>query len=93
MLKKFEADIVYAVAKGVLFIDYKTDLQENLQSSSNTKIEYKVFKEEGPDHNKIFYIDVLVNDKVIGSGSGKNKKEAEQMAAKDALFIMGEING
>lgn len=49
-------------------------------------------KEVGPDHNKIFYIDVLVDNKVVGTGSGRNKKEAEQMAAKDALLIMGEID-
>lgn len=92
LLKNFESDIVYAVAKGALFIDYKTDLQENLQKITRAKIEYKVAKEEGPDHNKIFYIDVLVDNKVVGTGTGRNKKEAEQMAAKEALLIMGEIN-
>ncbi len=90
LLKKFEADLVYAVAKGALFIDYKTDLQEDLQRVSKNKIEYKVEREEGPDHNKIFYINVLVNDRVVGTGSGRNKKEAEQMAAKDALHFFGE---
>ena len=92
LLKKFEADLVYAVAKGALFIDYKTDLQENLQRISRAKIEYKVAREEGPDHNKIFHIDVMVNDQTVGTGSGRNKKEAEQMAAKDALLIMGELD-
>ena len=92
LLKKFEADLVYAVAKGALFIDYKTDLQENLQRISKAKIEYKVIREEGPDHNKIFHIDVIVNDETVGTGSGRNKKEGEQMAAKDALLIMGEID-
>ena len=92
LLENFEADLVYAVARGVLFIDYKTELQENLQKKTKSKIEYKVVKEVGPDHNKIFYIDVLVDNKVVGTGSGRNKKEAEQMAAKDALLIMGEID-
>lgn len=90
LLNNFEADIVHAVAKGDLFIDYKTDLQEKLQRFSKSKVEYRVVKEEGPDHNKIFHMDVLVNNKTIGRGTGKNKKEAEQMAAKEALYIMGE---
>lgn len=93
LLENFEADIVYAVAKGALFIDYKTDLQESLQKITRSKIEYKVVKEEGPDHNKIFYIDVLVDNKSVGSGTGRSKKEAEQMAAKDALLIIGEMHG
>lgn len=92
LLENFEADLVYAVAKGALFIDYKTDLQENLQKITRAKIEYKVVKEEGPDHNKIFHIAVLVDNKTVGTGTGRNKKEAEQMAAKDALLILGEIH-
>lgn len=92
LLENFEADIVYAVAKGALFIDYKTELQENLQKITRSKIEYRVVKEEGPDHNKIFYMDVIVDNKTVGTGTGRNKKEAEQMAAKEALLIMGEVD-
>lgn len=92
LLEKFETDLVYAIAKGALFIDYKTELQEHLQKKTKSKIEYKVVKEVGPDHNKIFYIDVIVDNKIVGKGSGRNKKEAEQMAAKDALLIMGELD-
>jgi len=92
LLEKFETDLVYAIAKGALFIDYKTELQEHLHKKTKSKIEYKVVKEVGPDHNKIFYIDVIVDNKIVGKGSGRNKKEAEQMAAKDALLIMGELD-
>lgn len=92
LLENFEADIVYAVAKGALFIDYKTELQENLQKITRARIEYRVVKEEGPDHNKIFYMDVMVDDKIVGTGTGRNKKEAEQMAAKEALLIMDEFH-
>ena len=46
-------------------------------------------KEVGPDHNKIFYIDVLVDNKVVGTGSGRNKKEAEQMAGKGCFVDYG----
>lgn len=85
LIKNFEEDIVFAVNEGVLFTDYKTDLQENLQKLNKSKIEYKVVKEEGPDHNKVFYIDLILDNDVVGTGVGKNKKEAEQMAAKEAL--------
>ncbi len=90
LLNNFETYIVTAVAKGNLFVDYKTDLQERLQKVSRAKVEYVVVKEEGPDHNKIFYMDVMINKETIGSGFGRNKKEAEQMAAKEALILMGE---
>ena len=91
LLDKFENDLVHAVAKGSLFIDYKTDLQENLQRRKRSRIEYSVSKEEGPDHNKVFHIDVLIDNEVVGQGSGRNKKEAEQMAAKEALLVLGQI--
>lgn len=90
LLMNFEADIVDAVAKGDLFIDYKTELQEKLQKVARAKVEYAVIKEEGPDHNKLFYMDVMINKETIGSGVGRNKKEAEQMAAKEALILMDE---
>lgn len=88
LLDKFQEDLVRAVAKGDLFIDYKTDLQEKFQRKNKAKIEYKVLKEVGPDHDKIFHIDVYLNDKVVGTGTGRNKKEGEQMAAKEALLRM-----
>lgn len=90
LLKNFEIDIVKAVAKGNLFTDYKTELQERLQKHAKGIIEYRVVKEIGPDHNKIFYVDVLFNEDVIGSGRGRNKKEAAQLSAKEALILMGE---
>ncbi|WP_336513033.1 ribonuclease III [Clostridium sp. Cult2] len=93
LLELFEQEVIYALSKGNLFIDYKTELQEVLQKRAKSKIEYKVEKEVGPDHNKKFYMNVIVENKVIGSGLGRNKKEAEQMAAKQALLKIGEIYG
>ena len=90
LLEMFEQEAIYALSKGNLFTDYKTELQEILQKDSRSKIEYEVEKEVGPDHNKKFYMNVIVENKVIGRGMGKNKKETEQMAAKQALFKMGE---
>ena len=65
--------------------DYKTKLQEILQKNGNVKIEYNLRKEEGPEHNKTFFVEVVFNGKKIGEGIGKNKKSAEQAAAASAI--------
>ena len=65
--------------------DYKTTLQEKLQEHGDVKIEYKIVKEEGPEHDKTFISEVYCNGKLLGSGKGKSKKEAEMEAAKGAL--------
>ncbi len=73
----------------VLFGDYKTALQEVIQKNPEEKVEYLLTSESGPDHNKTFVVEVCLNSNVIGRGQGKSKKEAEQMAAKEALELMG----
>ncbi|MGI6162001.1 MAG: ribonuclease III [Christensenellales bacterium] len=65
--------------------DFKTDLQEALQTSGCASISYKTIKEEGPAHDKVFTVKVSCNGKELGRGVGKSKKEAEQEAAKSAL--------
>lgn len=65
--------------------DYKTKLQEKIQSQYRTLPQYKVLEELGPDHNKQFKVAVFVQDKEFGIGLGNSKKQAEQMAAKQAL--------
>jgi ribonuclease-3 len=70
---------------GVIFLDYKTQLQELIQKSGEHKISYEVLKEKGPDHNKLFVSQVVIDEKVMGTGEGRSKKEAEQKAAKAAL--------
>ena len=65
--------------------DYKSALQELLQKDGAVSIKYFELAEEGPDHDKTFTFGVSVNDKVLGSGNGKTKKEAEQAAACCAL--------
>lgn len=84
ILHYFLESIVLA-SKGSLFRDYKTHLQELLQGQTSEKITYRVVNEYGPDHNKVFDIEVLIGEKVIGRGRGKSKKEAEQKAAKEAI--------
>ena len=71
--------------KGKIFRDYKTCLQEVLQSNGENNIWYKLIDENGPDHNKRFVMEVGINDTVLGVGEGKSKKDAEQVAAKCAL--------
>ncbi|MBE6854785.1 MAG: ribonuclease III [Ruminococcus sp.] len=71
------------------FSDYKTVLQEIIQQNPEEKVEYILVEQTGPDHNKAFVVNVCLNSNVIGSGTGKSKKEAEQMAAKEALALMG----
>lgn len=71
-----------------LFYDSKTILQEIVQENGSQPVEYLLVKEEGPDHNKNFSVDALVNGKIMGSGSGHTKKAAEQAAAYQAIRRM-----
>lgn len=65
--------------------DFKTDLQEIIQRKSGQVLSYHLTGESGPDHAKTFQMEVRLNGCPIGSGSGRSKKEAEQMAAKSAI--------
>ncbi len=66
--------------------DFKTALQEMVQSKSGRCLTYKLVQESGPDHDKIFTICAKLNGKVVGTGMGRSKKAAEQSAAEDALM-------
>lgn len=65
--------------------DYKTALQELVQRESGQVLQYRLTGEEGPDHDKRFFMEVTLNGTPIGSGTGRSKKEAEQMAAHAAI--------
>ena len=65
--------------------DYKTALQELIQRKPNQIISYDMLSQSGPDHDKTFVFQVLVNGVPVGQGRGRSKKEAEQMAAREAL--------
>ena len=67
--------------------DYKTALQQFVQAIGNDRIQYICINEIGPDHDKTFEVEVKINSNVVGSGKGKTKREAEQMAAKEALKL------
>ncbi len=65
--------------------DYKSLLQEKVQTSPGEKVEYQLIGERGPDHHKEFTVQVCLNSNIIGKGVGKSKREAEQEAARMAL--------
>ncbi|HNX64085.1 MAG TPA: ribonuclease III [Oscillospiraceae bacterium] len=77
------------IKKSIAFNDYKTMLQEIIQQNPEEKIEYVTKGQSGPDHDKAFVVQVCLNSNVIGNGMGRSKKAAEQMAAKEALELMG----
>lgn len=70
--------------------DYKTALQELVQRENGQVLAYRAVGERGPDHAKIFIMEVELNGKSVGVGEGRTKKEAEQMAAKAALERLTE---
>ena len=69
--------------------DYKTILQEIIQRNPEEKVEYVLKEQTGPDHDRNFVVQVYLNSNIIGEGEGHSKKQAEQMAAKEALALMG----
>ena len=66
-------------------VDYKTKLQELIQQKKNQNLTYTLTGESGPDHDKQFAVQVCLNGAVVGSGTGRSKKRAEQDAARDAI--------
>lgn len=81
-------DFVEVASKNVGMKDYKTVLQEKLQANGEVKIQYDVIREEGPDHDKTFIVEVSCDGNVLAQGKGKNKKHAEMEAANIALQKM-----
>ena len=69
-------------------VDYKTSLQELVQQKKNQVLSYALVGESGPDHDKHFEVEVSLNGKVVGLGSGSSKKRAEQDAARVAIEFL-----
>ncbi len=65
--------------------DDKSLLQEQVQSVGKEAPVYRIFDEQGPPHQRVFFAEVTVDEKVLGAGKGKSKRQAEQNAAKEAL--------
>ena len=70
--------------------DYKTALQEIIQKNKEETLTYRLFDETGPDHDKCFEVELLINSNIIAKGVGKSKRQAEQDAARQALELMGK---
>ena len=70
--------------------DYKTLLQQIVQQTHGEILEYVLVGQHGPDHDRMFETEARLNSNVIGRGSGKSKRESEQMAAREALLLFGE---
>ena len=78
-------DLFERARAGTLDADYKTALQEQAQAVLHAPPRYRVVAEDGPDHAKTFEVEVLIAGEAFGAGEGRNKKDAEQAAAKQAL--------
>ena len=89
IIKNFKGIISKAINNEII-LDYKTKLQEILQKNGEVQIQYNLNKHEGPPHRREFFVNVTVNNKVMGQGVGYSKKEAEQVAAKEAIERLEE---
>jgi len=90
ILRLFESTLGEAM-DGRLFSDYKSEFQELIQlRRAGDNIEYVSAGSEGPDHDKTFHVELEVNGDVLGTGTGKSKKEAEQNAARQAIEKRGD---
>ena len=78
-----------AANENISLKDYKTELQEIIQKNPDEHLSYVLVGESGPDHDKRFEVEVMLNSNVIGCGMGRSKKLAEQEAARQALELMG----
>lgn len=85
MIESLFEEAIKDAKEGKVIQDSKTKLQEKLQKNGPCNIEYRLIKEEGPDHAKLFTMAVYVNGKEEGTGIGKSKKEAQMAAAEAAL--------
>ncbi|TDT61607.1 ribonuclease III [Fonticella tunisiensis] len=90
---KYLTDKIDVIVKDHNYNDYKSKLQEYVQRNLLSTIEYKVVSESGPAHDRTFHIDVYLDNKCFGKGTGKSKKEAEQRAAREALNKLGVEEG
>lgn len=80
---------VIAKSEGLLYhSDHKSALQEWIQRNHRGRVEYRLWRESGPDHQKLFEVEAWLDGKRLASSQGRNKKEAEQSAARQALELL-----
>jgi len=91
ILNNFKLIIEKAINNEII-LDYKTKLQEIFQQNGEVSICYELVKFEGPPHRREFFVNLLINDCVKGSGQGFSKKEAEQNAAKEVMIGQEDVH-
>ena len=84
--------ILTDIAHKQLFYDSKTILQETVQGRNMGAMNYRLSGERGPDHNKVFQVELWIGGKKTSAGEGHTKKAAEQEAAYKALVLLNELN-
>ncbi len=88
MVDRFLEDAFARASAGTLDRDYKTQMQEICQGRFRVSPRYRVTAEQGPDHHKTFEVEVEVKGEPLGRGTGRSKKDAEQIAARRALEVL-----
>ncbi len=87
ILDLFSAEIENS--RNMQYGDFKTVLQQLVEKDGSAILEYTVVSEQGPEHRKLFEVEARVNNNLVGKGVGATKKEAEMLAAKEALSLFG----
>ncbi len=89
IVQKTLGKLISEAGEDILGMDSKSLLQEYLQMKAMQQPRYDVVSFSGPDHNRVFRVQVICGTEVLGEGEGKSKKAAEQDAAKNALAAIG----
>ena len=90
-VERLFSSLLERVGTGELIHDFKSLLQELSQERCKSLPRYRLIKESGPAHDRYFQVDLSLRGEVLARGEGKSKKEAEQDAARQALFrLTGE---
>ena len=89
IVEAFEPRIEYALTT---YVDHKTELQERLARTGRS-VTYATVKVEGPPHDRSFTAAAIIDGEVVGTGTGRSKKDAEQEAAREALEGVGQPGG
>ncbi len=88
LVHPFLEEAYAAAASGTLDRDFKTQLQELAQARHRSSPRYRVVGEVGPDHSKVFEVEVELRGEPLGRGTGRSKKDAEQAAARGAVEVL-----
>ncbi len=86
VVHKLMGESIEMVLSGGGFRDFKTRLQEYYHKQGISDIRYEIYRQEGPPHDRVFYVKLLIGDEEIAQGKGRSKKAAEQRAARQAYM-------